>query len=81
MGPNKKIHFFNFFSKTVGKTQTKRGSVTVTVTELPLVAQASEDKPTLLAARGIAARTFTYFAFFTTDFRRKERLLAVFFGR
>ena len=64
----------------------KRGSVTVTVTALPLVARASEDErkelarlptPTLLAARSIAVPMLTCLAFFPTDFRGKERLLAV----
>ena len=60
----------SLFLENCGKTQTKRGNVTVTVTALPLVARVLEDErkerplislfarlptPSLLAARGITA--------------------------
>ena len=64
-----------FTSKTaMGKTQNKRGSVTVTATALLLVA----GTPTLLAE---SPPTLTNIAFFLHGFRGKERLLAVYLVR
>ena len=63
----------------------KHASVTVSVTyerrcREPLVTRASEDEAASLLARQAysPARTLSCFAFFPTDFRGKERLLAVY---
>ena len=75
-------------SKTVAKTQNKRGRVTVTVTTLPRAVSSSYvlrrpshvrfSAPPLLRHAHSHARTLTCFAHLLTDFRGKERLLAVY---
>ena len=62
-----------FSSKTVGKKQNKCGSVPVLPAARGIVV------PSSLARHAYShARTLTCFAFFPTDFRGKERLLAVY---
>ena len=66
-----------FSSVNCGETQNKRGSLTVTVTELPLVVRASEVEPTptLLAGHANLSRLQAYlFCVLPHGFSRKREI-------